>query len=198
MHSKEVRLSMTKRLSDWFRRLSRGWVALAGLLLFILFAALVLPRQSASARATAGGAGSPDTSFTYSAEDLYNFAEAYGEQGRQAYVRARYTFDAVFPLVYAFFLTTSIAWIYSRAFSTESRWQRLNLVPLLGLTFDYLENLSTSLVMLRYPQPTPVVDALAPVFTTLKWVFVGGSFVLLVLGVAVGLGRRLTRKTGPT
>jgi hypothetical protein len=59
----------------------------------------------------------------------------------------------------------------------------------LGALFDYLENLSTSLVMLRYPDHTAVVDALAPIFTLVKWIFVGGSFALLFIGLAVGAWR---------
>ncbi|MEJ2601170.1 MAG: hypothetical protein P8Z00_22760 [Anaerolineales bacterium] len=124
----------------------------------------------------------------------YRYAEAYGAAGRQAYVQARFTFDLIWPLVYASFLVTSISWLSSRAFPTHSLWQRANLVPLLGLLFDYLENLATSLVMLRYPQTTPVVDVLAPVFTGLKWIFVFGSFVVLLAGVIAALRVWIMRK----
>jgi hypothetical protein len=54
---------------------------------------------------------------------------------------------------------------------------------------DYLENLATSLVMLRYPNRTPVVDTLAPVLTLVKWAFVGGSFVLLLVGIVAVVWR---------
>jgi len=35
------------------------------------------------------------------------------------------------------------------------------------------------------PSQTPVIDALAPVFTLVKWFFVNGSFVILVFGVVL-------------
>jgi len=184
---------MVKRISRRLQQASVGWVTLVALMIFVLFTTLVLPAQAAEANANSGGAGSPDTSFFYSPADLYRYAEAYGEAGRQAYVRARFTFDLVWPLVYAFFLVTAISWLFSWAFPAQSLWQRANLVPLLGLLFDYLENLATSLVMLRYPQTTPVVDVLAPVFTGLKWVFVFGSFVLLIAGVIAALSVWITR-----
>jgi len=69
-----------------------------------------------------------------------------------------------------------------------------NLVPILGMIFDYLENSSTSLVMLRYPARTPLVDFLAPLFTAIKWVFVGGSFVLLLIGMAAWLISLVTKR----
>ena len=178
---------MWKRISDWLHQFASGWVTLSALAVFLLFSVLVLPGQSAASETDTGNAGSPDTSFYYSADDLYHMAEMYGEQGRAAYVRARYTFDVIWPLVYTVFLSTAISWVYGRAFAPASRWQRANLAPVLGALFDYLENLATSVVMVRYPNRTPVVDTLAPVFTLVKWVFVGGSFVLLFAGVAIGI-----------
>jgi hypothetical protein len=153
-----------------------------------LFTALVLPTQSANSTG-AEGVGSPDTSFFYTPADLYRMAEAYGEEGRAAYVRARATFDVIWPLVYLAFLATATGWVTRSAFGSESLWQRANLVPVLGALFDVLENLATSVVMLRYPVRTSVIDVLAPAFTSVKWVFVGGSFVLLLLGILVGLWR---------
>ena len=180
---------MGKHISDWLCRVATGRVALAALLVFLLFTALVLPRQATQVERETGSADSPDTSFFYSASDLYRMAESYGQQGRQAYVRARFTFDLVWPLVYTLFLATAISWVFGRAFAPDSRWQRANLTPLLGALLDYLENLSTSLVMLRYPDQTPVVDALAPVFTALKWGVLGASFLLLFGGVVVVVWR---------
>jgi len=180
---------MSRQISDWLRSVSKSWVALSALLVFLLFSALVLPQQATKAEQETGSADSPDTSFFYSPAKLYQIAEAYGEQGRQAYIRARFTFDLIWPLVYTVFLTTAISWVFGRAFAPESRWQRANLAPLLGALFDYLENLSTSLVMLRYPDQTVVVDLLATVFTVLKWSLLGASLVLLVGGIVVAAWR---------
>jgi hypothetical protein len=84
-------------------------------------------------------------------DDLYRMAEAYGEEGRRAYIRVRFTFDLIWPLVYLLFSATTTSWVFGKAFPPDSLWQRASLVPLLGTLFDYLENLSTSLVMLPLP-----------------------------------------------
>jgi hypothetical protein len=178
------------RISERLISLSKGWVALAGLAVFLLFTMLVLPGQAAQSEARTGGGRQPDSSFIYSTADLYDMAEAFGPTGRQAYIRARLTFDVVWPLVYAFFLATSISWLAGMAFPPGSRWRRLNLAPVAGLVLDYLENLSTSLVMARYPARTPVADLLAPAFTLLKWVFVGGSFAALLVVLAAAVWRK--------
>jgi hypothetical protein len=182
------------RLSDRLRRASTGPVALVALVIFVLFMVLVLPRQAATAEGETGASDSPDTSFYYSPGDLYDMAAAYGQEGRAAYVRARFTFDLVWPLVYAFFLTAAIGWLYGRAFPAGSRWQLTNLAPVLGLAFDYLENLATSLVMVRYPAQTAVVDQLAPLFTLLKWLFLGAAFLLLFVGLAASVWTGVRRR----
>lgn len=178
---------MLIKLSALLRKLSTGWVAILLTVGFLLFTALVLPAQNRQADALSGGMGSPDLSLFYTSTGLYAMAEAYGEAGRSAYVRARLTFDVYWPLVYTIFLCGVIAWALGKALSAVSRWHLLNLFPLLALLLDYLENLSTALVMYRYPLQTPVFDLLAGIFTPLKWLAVGCSFLLLVftLGLAV-------------
>jgi len=181
---------MLKRLSTHFCQFSTGPITLLALIIFLLFAALVLPAQAAQAEEASNQAASPDMSFFYSPNDLYQMAKAYGPDGRAAYIRARWTFDVVWPLVYTCFLATSISWVMARAFPAESRWQIANLAPVLGALLDYLENTATSLVMARYPLSTPVVGFLAPFFTFFKWVFVNGSFVLLLIGLVLAALRR--------
>lgn len=175
---------MATHLSGWLQRTSRGWVVIIALLVFITFTALVAPGQAALVASYAGEAGSPDLSLFYTTADLYRFAEVYGAGGRQAYVRARFTFDLAFPLIYTFSLATALSWLSRRTFDAGSLWQQANLVPVLAMLFDYGENLSASLVMARYPERTPLVDWLAPNFTLFKWAFISASLALLVVGAA--------------
>lgn len=187
---------MFRRLSDLLHRVSKSWVVVFALLIFAAFTGLVLPAQARESEGYAGDAGSPDTSFFYSAKNLYETAERYGEEGRSSYVRARFTFDLVWPLVYTLFLCTGISWVTGRVFREGSLWREANLVPLFGLLFDYLENLSTALVMIRYPGETPAAAVAAGLFTVVKWALVSASFLLLLAGGAVGLWRWATGRRG--
>ncbi len=180
---------MLNNLSQWLQQKSNGWVTIAILVLFMLFTTFVLPGQASSAKVNTGIDQSPDTSFLYSVDDLYQIAQAYGEQGRDYYIKARFTFDLIWPLVYMAFLTTTISWSYLRAFKPDSILQKANLTPLLGMLFDYLENIAASIVMGRYPTHTTIIEHLTPIFTLVKWIFVGGSFGLLVFGLVVGILR---------
>jgi len=185
---------MLLKLSANFRRFSTVWVTLLGLLVFVVFSITVLPGQSAQAGRSAGQTGVPDLSFYYSAEQLYEMAEGFGEEGRSAYIRARFTFDLVWPLVYGFFLVTSMSWLAGKVLQEGSRWEMANLLPLAGVLFDYLENISTSLVMLRYPVETWLAANLAGFFTALKWISIGASFILLIIFFVGAIWKRLKKR----
>lgn len=158
-------------------------LAILGVIAFMVFTATVLPWQASVSAAYTESFGAPDSAFWYSAGDLYAAAEAWGEGGRSAYVFARVTFDVVWPLVYGFFLTTSLAWLFARATRMGSPWRRLVLVPAVVVLLDYAENFCTATVMARYPSRTPIVAQLAPLFTASKWVLLLACFGLLAVGI---------------
>jgi hypothetical protein len=166
---------------------------LAASALFILFMVLVLPEQAAVSSRQSAGAGSPDMSFIYSADDIYGWADAYGAAGRAAYVRVRWSFDLAWPIVYGFFLVTAISWVGRRAYRAESRANLLNLVPVAAVLLDYTENVLTTMVMLRYPNEATVAATLASPVTVVKWLCVGGGFIALLAGVLAWIWRLLRR-----
>jgi hypothetical protein len=176
------------KLSEWMIRVSSGKLSMFMLAVFIAFTVVVLPRQAARAAERAAGIGSPDSSFVYSTEDLYRMASAYGEAGRRDYVLERFTFDLVWPVVYTAFLVVAMSWLIKK---TAMGWRRLNLLPLLAASLDYLENCLAAIVMTRFPDPTPLLDWLLPPVTLLKWVTVGLSFIVLVALTGIWLSRFL-------
>jgi len=185
-----------RKLSNWFQKVSSGWVTLVALVIFVLFAALVLPKQASTAESNTGDEWTPDLSFYYTGDELYQLAHSYGEDGRAAYIHARFTFDLIWPLVYLLFLTTGISWLFRKAFAPGNALLLLNLAPLIGTIFDYLENIATSIVMARYPTPSAAAGSIAPIFTMLKWVFVGGSCLLLLVGIGFWVWKLIRKRGG--
>lgn len=173
---------MTK-LSIFFYRISTGWVALAGLILFLGFSMLTLPSQSAQVESYSKGLGGPDTSLIYSGERLVQMAEVYGEGGRAAFLNARWSFDLAFPFIFTFFFITSVSFLFKKGISDPSRLTIVNLIPLAGLIFDLAENTATSVVIASYPRIGTWGQLAAPIFTPVKWFFVGLSMLLVVIGV---------------
>jgi hypothetical protein len=173
-----------RKISHYFINISKTRVTMLALVLFLLFVIFVLPGQSAAAKGYSGEAGSPDLSLFYSSNDIYHMAEQFGEIGRRAYVQARFSFDLIFPIVYGFFLITSNSWLLEKLTHAQSYLRILNIAPVFGIFFDFLENISASIVISRFPMNSHVFANLAPFFTFTKWVFVGGSFgLLLIMGL---------------
>ena len=113
-------------------------------------------------------------------------------RGAPPYVRQRATFDVVWPLVYVAFLATGTSWVYRRLGSGSRFWRRANLLPVAAGLLDLLENVCTSVVMIRYPEQTPVVATLAPLFSTAKWVALTAAFVVLIAGLLLLCWRWVT------
>ena len=174
----------TRRLAEALVAASTGRRALIALAVFVVFTATVLPWQAGIAAQYSGGIGSPDTSFWYTADRLYGLAEAYGADGRAAYVRARVTFDVVWPLVYTAMLVLALGWLLRRASDPLARRRLVVLLPIAALVADYAENACTAIVMARWPETTDPLAALAPVFTAAKWTLLGAAFLAVpVLGL---------------
>ena len=184
-----------KKLSRFFYKFSNGWITLAALLIFILFAIFILPGFSEESARYANGMDTPDTTLFYSSADLYSMAEAYGEAGRQAFIDLRWTLDLAFPLIYTLFLITSASWLLRRVLPSSSKWRLLNLFPLAAFILDLLENSATSLVMLRFPEPCLFGQVLAPIISPLKWLAVAGSFLLIFWAAVSYLAKRLKKHT---
>ena len=176
-------LPLLDRVAGSLAALVRWWMALAGLVLFTVFIVVVLPAQAAAGSFYTSLSPAPDTERWYAPADLYASAQAWGEAGRSAYVRARVTFDVVWPLAYGIFLLTGLSWLWALATSPGSRWRRIALLPILVVLLDYAENICTATVVARYPARTPVLADLAPVFTAAKWLTLTACFVLLAVGV---------------
>lgn len=180
-----------KRLSNFFYKLSAGWLVIAMLVVFALFMIFVMPVFSAKAAQYSNGLPSPDTSLFYSGSDLYTMAQGYGQAGRDSFINIRWTLDLLFPLVYTAFFITTTSWFLRRITPLSSKLRMLNLVPLAGFVFDLLENGATSVVMIRFPANAPIAQAFAPVFTPIKWIAVFAAFLLLIICLFVWIIRRL-------
>ena len=182
---------MMGRIGERLAHGVRGWMAIGATLLFVVFTATVLPDQAEAGAFYTVRYPAPDTSLWYWPDDLYAAAEAWGPDGRAAYVYARVTFDVIWPMVYGTFLLTTLAWVWARGKTASgSRWRGVALLPVVAVALDYAENICTATVMARYPARTPVLAELAPLFTAGKWLALSASFMLLGIGVIIALTAR--------
>ena len=80
-----------------------------------------------------------DTYFSFNNEDIVRITEAIGESGRSAYVRAMYTIDLAFPIIY-----TSLSLGIMNKLRTSELFY---LLPISLFTADIFQNIQTAIIM---------------------------------------------------
>lgn len=152
----------------------KSWIVIASItILFAIFIVVVLPKVSVYSSDKIGVSEAPDTSFLYTSDDLYHIAELYGEDGRRTYIKLRWTFDLVWPIVYTAFLAV---WIWKLSFYLMIK--KYYYIPIVAMIFDYLENLGTTIVFFSYPNKLYLVASVTPWLSLLKWLILGLAFLI--------------------
>ncbi len=169
-----------KKLSDRLYKMTTNKRLIISIIIFVVFIATVAPLAANYMDEVTNGASSPDMSFDYEADDLFQMAQDYGAEGRRAYIILRFTFDLAFPIVYLFFLVMTLTKLLSYV-PKDSRLRCLNVLPFFGVFFDFIENIMAAIVIGSYPQKVTVAAHIAPYASMLKWLFIGISFVLIIV-----------------
>jgi hypothetical protein len=167
----------------FLEKISSGPLVIVSVLIFALFIAVILPGQKAKTGEYAGDAGSVDTSFFPKPDQVYTIAEAYGEHGREQYIKARYTFDVIWPLAYTFFMVALITFCTKKIFGAGSKWIHLNLIAIGPIVFDFIENGFAMAVMSAYPDRMDGVVYVMATATMIKWVIMGVAQTIMFCGI---------------
>ena len=161
------------------------------LLIFAVFTATILPSEAIRG-VEAGLTESIDTSILYSVEDLYSIIGGYSRQVRLAYIYQRFTFDLIWPIVYGLFILVTTLYLLIKI-----NLKRLNLLiyfPLAAVMFDFLENISVSILMFIYPFRINALALLASIFTTLKWITLSYSFIQIIILIVFLIIMKIKKK----
>ena len=144
-----------------------------------------------------GGPSILDMEMGYTSERAYQVLDALGEQGRAFDLKYIVPLDFPFPLAYGLFFFVTITVMVQTLFPKLRRPWLAGVTGLLAMLFDWLENIVIIILLLKFPARLEGIVGMGSAFTQLKWVFNGGS-VVLILGGLVGLGiRKLNGNRNP-
>lgn len=129
------------------------------------------PFGIAELKAITGGIGILDMEVLYTPDQAYAILAAMGEAGWAFYLTHILPLDMFVPFFYALFLSTAISWLLHTWLPAESRWHRLNIVPVIGGLFDYLENFGILAMLLAWPAQLPDIASFTMAATLLKFAF---------------------------
>jgi hypothetical protein len=174
-------------VSDRIIKITSGRTVLAALVGILVTGFLVngRPFGIAELKSITGGVGILDMEVFYTPEQAYAFLAAMGEAGRAFELTHIIPLDLLVPFFYALFLSTFISWILRHWLSAASPWHRLNVIPVIGALFDYLENLGIIAMLLAWPMEMYSIAQITMAATLLKFGFSILAFII-VLGAIAG------------
>jgi len=116
-----------------------------------------------------------DTEMGYTAEDAYEIIGHYTDNMQQRYILGEITLDLIFPIVYTLLFAFLIFFLHKDP--------TLALFPFLTLFFDYLENTGIVIILSAWPNKIMWLATATSIFSMIKWVLVGISIILILLGI---------------
>ncbi|MGD8456256.1 MAG: hypothetical protein PVF83_07735 [Anaerolineales bacterium] len=166
---------MLSRISERLHTWAKGWVILSNLAVFILL--VNLPLGDPDLIST-----SLDGQFAYTVEEAFSAVASYGEAGRAQMIWIHLA-DFILIIVYTSMFCLAISWLLQRGIKHDSKFQRLNIVPIMGGIFDLMENIWIMIMIMVYPAQPIVVAWLSTISTTGKYVMGVPILLLLLLGL---------------
>ncbi len=143
-----------------------------------------------------GGGGILDMEVFYTPEQAYTFLAAMGDAGRAFELTHIIPLDLLVPLFYGLFLSTFISWVLHRWLPEKSRWHRLNVIPVIGALFDYLENLGIVAMLLAWPMEMYSIAQITMASTLLKFGFSILAFVIVLGAIGGWVVTTVQRRNG--
>ena len=117
-----------------------------------------------------------DLELFYSEETVVTYLNAMGSDGRSVYVLSSLILDTLYPILY-----TSL---FLGAFVKLFRISRVVLfLPLIAFSFDILENLQITNLILNFPNVNETHVYLASMATSFKWMAILITILVLIYGI---------------
>jgi hypothetical protein len=175
---------MLDTLSQKFHAWTTGGRVLILLIVDGLMMGYVMPLAGGIMAFIANASVTPlDLMFFYRPADAFAMIEKYGEAGRAFYMKVELTADIIYPIIYMFFYSLLISWLFQRAFKPDSRMMKYNMMPVGAWFFDLLENTGIVSMLAMFPTRPTIIAWLTMIFGSLKWFFVIASIGLTLFGL---------------
>ncbi len=156
-----------------------NWKTIALLaVLFLAFVIFILPVM-----ASPGGQSLPvlDLRFWYTPQQAYEAIAQYSPEARQTAITSHLTIDVIYPMVYGLLLSLLLLVVYRHAPAAQQ--SQLVLLPWRAVFADLFENIGLVVMFAIYPFRYSLLAWLTTIFTALKWLQLGFSFLALLIGV---------------
>ncbi len=187
MEGTESGIRIVDLVSDRITAITTGPRTLAALIGFFVLGFLIngRPFGVAELKSITGGVGILDMEFLYTPQQAYAHLAAMGDAGRAFELTHIVPLDLILPAVYTLAYALTITWLLHRWLPQESRWHRLNVVPVIGGICDYCENFGLIAMIIAWPQELHGVASFTMAAGFFKFASTGLAFAI-ILGALIG------------
>lgn len=120
---------------------------------------------------------------SYSAEYAQDTINKMSDPARAFYKSIELGADLIYPLIYGFAFALLIAFLWKKLGWGQGLLKWVILFPLLGMIFDYGENLSIVSLINQHPNPAVGTAQMAAYFSLAKWSFAFSALAAIVIGL---------------
>lgn len=176
---------MLNKISKKFYGWAKGWLVLVLIVLDMFFGGFLMPLIGGLMQGGQGGIQPLDLMIFQTPDKLFAMLSKYGDL--TFYRNVELTVDIIYPIIYLFAFGLLISWLFQRGFAPDSPMRRLNIMPLGAWFFDLLENLVIVSLLSIHPAQPMVLGWLLFALSSLKWLFVFASILLILIGLVMAL-----------
>ncbi|KAA3626272.1 MAG: hypothetical protein DWQ02_20525 [Bacteroidetes bacterium] len=123
-----------------------------------------------------------DTKFSYGVDEAFDLMQSYGPEARTVYWKMALVVDNPYAVVYSLALMLLLILLFSATVPENSLLKVLSFVPLLAGLADIAENACLAYMLRSFPDISEDIIKLSSFFTSMKWIFLTGSLILLAWG----------------
>ena len=116
-----------------------------------------------------------DLHLTYYAEKAYDLIGAYSESERKTYILVELTLDVIYPIVYALLFSFLLFMLHKDI--------QIAKFPFVITILDFIENGGIVTLLVNYPNVLTGVANFTGIFTTLKWLVLILTLILILWGL---------------
>jgi len=165
------------------------------LLLFSFLCMMAIMRYTAlQVKEISGGISVLDLNLGYSVEHIQQTLIELGYDGRMYYLKHFLVIDGIYAMVYANFYFWSILFLLHKNEIRKKRIYIFSVFPIVGMLFDWVENLSLSFLLVNWTTESVAWCMLFRISNIIKFLFVYLSLLLAVLGFLYFSLRKVTRQ----
>lgn len=136
------------------------------------------------------GTGILDLNFYNSKEFMMQTLQELGQKGRDFYLTKFFIVDFFYPITYAAFYGFTILYVLEKLENHSKTIKLLALIPVCGMCFDWLENVSISSLLTTFPNDSTLLYLMATISTILKFSFVYLAVVTIIILVGLVIIKR--------